>query len=105
LFIFSDPNRNPALEDYTEEWPKHRPREKKYLELNSKFIEDDIYSQDAVGRGPRAKQCAFWLEYLPQLVAAYGQSHVIVFKLFVKQLVKNITVYHQIKSITHAGQM
>ena len=44
---------------------------KEYLELNSKYLRVADKSQ-AVGRGPRAKECAFWIEYLPQLISATG---------------------------------
>lgn len=41
-------------------WPVHTPYAKEYLTL--------AVNSSIIGRGPRAKQCAFWKEYLPQLV-------------------------------------
>ncbi|XP_051153447.1 acetylcholinesterase-like [Leptopilina boulardi] len=42
-------------------WPQHTAAKKDYLTL-------DINSTE-IGYGPRAKQCAFWKKYIPQLVA------------------------------------
>lgn len=59
FLINRDPN-GPSAE--IKEWPKHTASGKHYLELgiNTTYI----------GRGPRLRQCAFWKEYLPQLVQA-----------------------------------
>ena len=62
-----DPNRSPGKRSLNE-WPMHTPDGKEYLELNSKFLKNADKSE-AVGRGPRTKECAFWKNYLPQLVA------------------------------------
>lgn len=43
-------------------WPKHTAAGKHYLELG--------INTTHVGRGPRLRQCAFWKEYLPQLIQA-----------------------------------
>lgn len=58
--IISDPNGPVSTE--IKKWPKHTVNGKHYLELgiNSTYV----------GRGPRLRQCAFWKEYLPQLVQA-----------------------------------
>ncbi|XP_054168668.1 acetylcholinesterase-like [Oppia nitens] len=41
-------------------WPLHTAYGKEYLTLSLNSTE--------IGRGPRTKQCAFWLKYLPQLM-------------------------------------
>lgn len=65
-------------------WPLHTPARREYLELNSRFLTSGTESLDgrgrsrslssvgglskAVGRGPRVSECAFWREYLPDLI-------------------------------------
>jgi acetylcholinesterase len=64
-----DPNRSPG-EPSLDEWPLHTPQGKEYLELNSKHLRlPPAERERSVGRGPRAKECAFWVEYLPHLIA------------------------------------
>lgn len=59
FIMYSDPNgQSPDVEV----WPKHTAVGKHYLELG--------INTTHVGRGPRLRQCAFWKEYLPQLVQA-----------------------------------
>ncbi|CAG2107199.1 unnamed protein product [Medioppia subpectinata] len=41
-------------------WPIHTVHGKEYLTL--------AINNTEIGRGPRAKQCAFWQQYLPQLI-------------------------------------
>ena len=66
-----DPNRRPGLPSLGE-WPLYRPYEKEYLELNEKFLNIQDMTR-AIGRGPRVHHCAFWNDYLPQLVAGTGE--------------------------------
>lgn len=47
-----------------EKWPEYADK-RQYFELHSDYIR--------VGRGPRAKQCAFWSHYLPNLINSYGE--------------------------------
>lgn len=47
-----------------EKWPKYSDK-KQYFELHSESMR--------VGRGPRAKQCAFWAHYLPNLIYSFGE--------------------------------
>lgn len=55
----SDPNgQSPDVQA----WPKHTASGKHYLELG--------INTTHIGRGPRLRQCAFWKEFLPQLVQA-----------------------------------
>ncbi|XP_064639370.1 acetylcholinesterase-like isoform X2 [Lineus longissimus] len=63
-----DPNRSPGLPSLNE-WPLHTYEGREYLELNTKLMNEPDKSK-AVGYGPRAQECAFWQEYLPQLVTA-----------------------------------
>ena len=85
----SDPNRSPGRPSLNE-WPLHTPKGKEYLELNSKYLHQADKSL-AVGRGPRAKECAFWTEYLPKLVAATSKSSL---PFFVGKLVNNSNYGH-----------
>lgn len=68
-----DPNRAPGHHSLNE-WPLHTPKGKEYLELNIKYLNEADKSK-AVGRGPRTKECAFWKEYLPQLIASTGSGY------------------------------
>ncbi|XP_017763403.1 PREDICTED: acetylcholinesterase-like [Eufriesea mexicana] len=43
-------------------WPPHTAAKKEYLTLDTNSSE--------IGNGPRARQCTFWKQYLPQLLAA-----------------------------------
>ncbi|XP_037037460.1 acetylcholinesterase-like isoform X2 [Bradysia coprophila] len=60
---YGDPNG--ATPD-VQVWPKHTATGKHYLELG--------INTTHVGRGPRLRQCAFWKEYLPQLIQATSQT-------------------------------
>ena len=71
MFFDRDPNRAPAQKNLNE-WPLHTPQGREYLELNIKYMDNPDKSR-AVGRGPRAKQCAFWKEYLPVLINNTGK--------------------------------
>lgn len=57
-------NRNPSITSegqWTQTyWPLHTAHGKEYLTLATNGSE--------IGRGPRTKQCAFWQNYLPQLM-------------------------------------
>ncbi|XP_037925135.1 acetylcholinesterase-like [Hermetia illucens] len=53
-------NPNPAPSNRFPEWPKHTAHSRHYMELG--------LNSSSVGKGPRLRQCAFWKEYLPQLV-------------------------------------
>lgn len=67
----SDPNGGPdSVPDI--EWPKHSLTGREYLELN--------VNTSYIGRGPRLRQCAFWKEYLPQLVAATCKCSVVLYR-------------------------
>ena len=48
-------------------WPQHSPVTKDYLTLDTNSTE--------IGHGPRAKQCAFWKKYIPQLLSTTGKRH------------------------------
>ncbi|RWS02856.1 Acetylcholinesterase-like protein, partial [Dinothrombium tinctorium] len=41
-------------------WPEHSRYEREYLTLAP--------NNSTIGKGPRSRQCAFWLEYLPNLI-------------------------------------
>jgi acetylcholinesterase len=59
---------NPQARSRGPEWPVHSPDGKEYLELNARYLDNKMDDSKAVGRGPRAKECAFWREYLPDLI-------------------------------------
>ena len=71
-----DPNQVPGIRR-VDEWPLYTPTAREYLELNSRFLKDTDKSK-AVGRGPRIKECAFWDEYIPQLIVASGKHTTLV---------------------------
>lgn len=50
-------------------WPLHSAARREYLELNPKLL-DETDPSKVIGRAPRAKQCAFWADYLPKLVTS-----------------------------------
>jgi len=56
-------NNNNNNSSMVEHWPKYGDR-RQYFELHSDHVR--------VGHGPRAKQCAFWSHYLPQLIRSLG---------------------------------
>ena len=62
-------DRNPSEGDHRSfaktKWPLYTPATKEYLILD--------VDQAGVGRGPRLKQCAFWKNFLPQLVKHSGK--------------------------------
>lgn len=68
--LFFDLFRNPNMGDggsWTEaNWPPHTFEKKEFLTLDINTTE--------IGYGPRAKQCAFWKMYLPELLAATCKS-------------------------------
>ncbi|KAJ8310285.1 hypothetical protein KUTeg_012150 [Tegillarca granosa] len=63
-----DPNRAPG-EVSVNEWPVHTHNERLYLELNTKYLHASEMP-NAIGVGPRIQECAFWRNYLPNLVDA-----------------------------------
>lgn len=67
-----DPNKHPAMTSL-EEWPLYSVDRKEYLELSTRFI-DSLDKWKAIDRGPRVKECAFWSEYLPYLIASNDSS-------------------------------
>ncbi len=64
--IIRDPN---GAQPDVKVWPLHTATGKHYLELG--------INTTHVGRGPRLRQCAFWKEYLPQLIQATCKSKLI----------------------------
>lgn len=63
---FNSSNPNGQVEVDSGEWPKHTALGREYFELG--------VNVSHIGRGPRLRQCAFWREYLPQLITATSQS-------------------------------
>lgn len=57
MHIYSNPNGQEGGE-----WPKHTASGREYYEL--------AINKTHIGRGPRLRQCAFWNEYIPQLMAS-----------------------------------
>ncbi|XP_026467181.1 acetylcholinesterase-like [Ctenocephalides felis] len=55
-----DPNPGPGNEPIY--WPKHTVEHKEYLTLG--------VNDSELGKGPRLRQCAFWKQFLPQLIIA-----------------------------------
>ncbi|XP_055301945.1 acetylcholinesterase-like isoform X2 [Sitodiplosis mosellana] len=53
---------NPNGQSTENEWPKHTANGREYFELNM--------NRTHIGRGPRLRQCAFWKDYLPQLLTS-----------------------------------
>ncbi|XP_055377991.1 acetylcholinesterase-like isoform X2 [Condylostylus longicornis] len=60
-----DPNAG-SIDSNDPEWPKHTAETREFLELG--------LNTSHVGKGPRLRQCAFWKEYLPQLITATKQQ-------------------------------
>jgi hypothetical protein len=58
--------RNPTLEEGPE-WPKYNRTHPVYMELNGEKV-------GLTGRGPRAKECAFWNELMPHLKINSGTN-------------------------------
>jgi len=52
-------------------WPLHNATSHEYMELNSRLLYETDPAK-VTGRAVRAKQCAFWSEYLPKLVVSTG---------------------------------
>uniref|UniRef100_A0A915BGM0 Carboxylic ester hydrolase n=1 Tax=Parascaris univalens TaxID=6257 RepID=A0A915BGM0_PARUN len=65
-----NPNRNPDGTYTADVWPQYTQSSMEYMNLT---VESD-YNNGAsrVGTGPRRKQCAFWKNHLPNLLAAVG---------------------------------
>ncbi|XP_038051124.1 cholinesterase 2-like [Patiria miniata] len=62
-------NPNKAKEDDPEgDWPLYTVERQEFFTLNKSIVSGDVF----IGRGPRAKQCAFWRDYLPTLVTQTG---------------------------------
>ena len=62
--MFRNPNKDTRNELVDHEmlpnWPDFTDKQKQYLELSEHPV---------TGRGLRSKECAFWMEYLPQLLS------------------------------------
>lgn len=58
LYLYSNPNGQSS----ENEWPKHTANGREYMELGINISH--------IGRGPRLRQCAFWKDYLPQLLTS-----------------------------------
>lgn len=56
---------NPNGQSNENEWPKHTANGREYMELGINISH--------IGRGPRLRQCAFWKDYLPQLLQSTGE--------------------------------
>ncbi|XP_071798342.1 acetylcholinesterase-like [Asterias amurensis] len=62
-------NPNKADEDDPDgDWPLYTMDSQKYFTLNKSINNGDVF----IGHGPRAKECAFWREYIPSLVTQTG---------------------------------
>ena len=48
-------------------WPTYSREKQEYFIFNAET--------SGVGKGPRAKACAFWNDFLPRLRNTSGQSH------------------------------
>lgn len=59
--LYSNPNGQ-STENL---WPKHTANEREYFELGMNVSH--------IGRGPRLRQCAFWKDYLPQLLTSTSE--------------------------------
>lgn len=67
-FVFSlILNSNPNGQTDKDEWPKHTATGKEYFELG--------INVSYIGRGPRLRQCAFWKDYLPQLLTSTSEFY------------------------------
>ena len=77
-----DPNRHPG-EASLNVWPIHTPNGKEYMELNSRF-NNEPDTMTPIGRGPRANECAFWVDYLPQLIASTGRHEIMLQSVYVE---------------------
>jgi acetylcholinesterase len=53
------------------EWPEHSYERREYLKLSVEYLHEADKSL-AVGYGPRVKECAFWRDYLPNLLVSTG---------------------------------
>lgn len=60
-----DPNYDWDRPSAKNEWPSHTASGREYILLDAKHVHNF-----KVSKGLRSKECAFWKEYLPQLVAA-----------------------------------
>ncbi|KAK7090069.1 acetylcholinesterase-like [Littorina saxatilis] len=60
-----DPNRGPG-ELSMQEWPEYRPFERQYLNISLDLLKHGWRPHH---RAARARQCAFWHHYLPNLLA------------------------------------
>lgn len=90
--IYRDPNgQSPEVQ----EWPKHTPNGKHYLELG--------INTTHIGRGPRLRQCAFWKEYLPQLIQATSKNRIISLYIFMQQIFYLIYPLAQTQATTTAA--
>ena len=72
FLCYRDPNTSPG-QPSSREWPVFTSEGQHYLELNSRFNNEPDKSL-AVGRHLRSRECAFWEDYLPNLVTASRKS-------------------------------
>lgn|SRR6218665_1309077 len=73
-FVSRDPNsrrKGGRQSTGSIQWPIFTPSGKHYLQLNARYL-DRTLQANAVGRGPRSNYCAFWAEYLPQVISTTG---------------------------------
>lgn len=57
-----------------DEWPVYTIEERKYLRLTTNIVHDHE-QRNTIGIGPKIQDCAFWNEYLPNLVKETGKSY------------------------------
>lgn len=67
--FFSSNDRDQDRDLAVVEWPLHTASRREYMELNSRLLDEQDRSK-VIGRAPRAKSCAFWLDYLPKLITS-----------------------------------
>jgi hypothetical protein len=70
--VASSYDRDPDRDLAVVEWPLHTASRREYLELNSRLLDEPDRSK-VIRRAPRAKSCAFWLDYLPKLITSTGE--------------------------------
>lgn len=67
-------NRNPTLDEKGAwsqlHWPLYTTHSKEYLTF--------AVNSTAIGRGIRTKQCAFWQNYLPNLIKDVGKRIILI---------------------------
>lgn len=71
IVYFRDPNRSPG-KVFLDEWPLFDNVSRKHLILKPELI-NRLDKSLAIGQASRAKECAFWKDYLPDLVVRTGK--------------------------------